>query len=1168
MGKTITVLASYTDLQGTSESVTSIATAAVANVNDTGSVTITGTVTQGNTLTATVADPDGTGTITYQWKANTINIIGATSSTYTLTQAEVGKTITVLASYTDLQGTPESVTSAATAAVLNTNDLPTGTVTISNMTPMQGDTLTAANTLADVDGLEAITYQWKANGTNIGTGTNYILTQSEVGKTITVTASYTDSLGQAESKTSTATATVVNVNDAPTVSITLFSITTTKNKNKSGQLPTATDIDGDTITYSIDTQPSHGTITISGSGDYIYTPNTGYFGSEQFKYKITDTHGDSNSYNVTIIVQNRGESVSGSVIILGTPTIGQTLTASNNLSDTNGLGTITYQWVRDGINISGTSSTYKLIQIDIGTKLKVTASYTDGKGIYESIDSNIILISSYSSITTTFSDTSFKPGPLITNILGQLIYISTSDIGSSQYVLKDLLGNTISDIITLSTINKTITFSNVKITKSGYQTLQIYDSTNNKSIDFVSVICATNESPQTGRQPSQITNTNTNTNINNTTTTDCCNSTATIITNPSPLIQNNAGTLYYSNAANPATVGDTYVLKNVLGTVVSNSFVGSPPTQSIFVPSDPSRHNPTGMVFDSAGNLYVANLSSNNISKITPSGVISIFAAGGLISTPVALAFDNAGILYVSNSGGTDTICKITPGGVVSNFVLSGVPVLDAPTGLAFDSAGNLCVSNNGTNEILKIDPSGLTTVFATGIANPFGLAFDSAGNLYVASYLFTNTISKVSPLGVVTTFISSGDPLIGYYGLVFDSFGNLFISTNNTTVYKVPVNTNTPSIFVTTAISTRGLAFDLTGNLYVANSGPTNTITKVTIPISFSFSNVIIKTSGLNNLFIYDITTGKIVASDICVEISAVCFREGTKILCFIDKKEKYVPIEDIKEDTFVKIYNKTGKFEDSYKRAITIVKSSIINSKDHSMHKLYKLSKSKNPLLIADLYVTGSHALLYDNLSDDEFEKMELLINRYNNYDIKFSDEDQVDESYLNHIKNMIKYYNDYKFMIEDKYKLIAYFNPDFEEMRDNSVCNIYHIVLDNENKYENYGIYANGVLAESTCEVSLTRFPGFEKINEVNKINTGNKKEFDINAKLDKYLLKRSIAEGERLQKQKQDQDQIKFDKTLNEKIDKMEDNMVKQINTQVSKNYTYRRFYTKKNVTYRK
>ena len=91
----------------------------VANVNDapTGSVTISGTPAEDQTLTAsnTLADEDGLGAISYQWQRDGVDIGGATASTYTLTQADVGTTITVVASYTDNEGTTESVTSAESA---------------------------------------------------------------------------------------------------------------------------------------------------------------------------------------------------------------------------------------------------------------------------------------------------------------------------------------------------------------------------------------------------------------------------------------------------------------------------------------------------------------------------------------------------------------------------------------------------------------------------------------------------------------------------------------------------------------------------------------------------------------------------------------------------------------------------------------------------------------------------------------------------------------------------------------------------------------------------------------------------------------------------------------------------------------------------------------------
>jgi len=192
----------------------------VTPVNDapTGSASLSGTATQGQVLTAsnTLADVDGLGPVTYQWKADGTNIAGATGSTLTLTHAQVGKAITVAASYVDGGGTTESVTSAPTALVANVNDAPTGSVTISGAAA-PGQTLTASNTLADMDGLGPITYQWKAGGTDIGgaVGSTYVLTPSELGKTITVTASYTDSGGAAEAVTSAPTAAVAVPEEPP-----------------------------------------------------------------------------------------------------------------------------------------------------------------------------------------------------------------------------------------------------------------------------------------------------------------------------------------------------------------------------------------------------------------------------------------------------------------------------------------------------------------------------------------------------------------------------------------------------------------------------------------------------------------------------------------------------------------------------------------------------------------------------------------------------------------------------------------------------------------------------------------------------------------------------------------------------------------------------------------
>jgi len=208
------VKTSYIDGRGTVESVTSAGTA--VNGVPTGTVTIAGVAEEGQVLTASndLADEDGLGVITYQWNRDTNTIVGATSSTYTLTQADVGAKITVTASYTDDRGTSEAVTSDPTASVENVNDLPTGAAE-------EGQVLTASNNLTDEDELGTVSYQWNRDGVAVtgATDATFMLTQDDVGLAITATVSYTDQQGTAESVISDPTAPVANVNDAPGLTI-------------------------------------------------------------------------------------------------------------------------------------------------------------------------------------------------------------------------------------------------------------------------------------------------------------------------------------------------------------------------------------------------------------------------------------------------------------------------------------------------------------------------------------------------------------------------------------------------------------------------------------------------------------------------------------------------------------------------------------------------------------------------------------------------------------------------------------------------------------------------------------------------------------------------------------------------------------------------------------
>ncbi|WP_294993496.1 putative Ig domain-containing protein, partial [Sulfuritalea sp.] len=233
VGMQVRAVASYTDVRGTLESKASEPTAVIVgiggNAAPSGDVGVGGTAIQGQNLTAsnTLADADGLGAIGYQWQSSAdgttwTDIVGATAGSLTLAEAQVGKQVRALASYTDGHGTLESVASSATAIVANLNDAPSGEVGVGG-TAIQGQTLTASNTLADADGMGSIGYQWRADGVAIGgaTASTLVLAEAQVGKAISVTASYTDGHGTAEAVTSTPTPAVGNINDVPTGTVTI-----------------------------------------------------------------------------------------------------------------------------------------------------------------------------------------------------------------------------------------------------------------------------------------------------------------------------------------------------------------------------------------------------------------------------------------------------------------------------------------------------------------------------------------------------------------------------------------------------------------------------------------------------------------------------------------------------------------------------------------------------------------------------------------------------------------------------------------------------------------------------------------------------------------------------------------------------------------------------------
>jgi sugar lactone lactonase YvrE len=193
-------------------------------------------------------------------------------------------------------------------------------------------------------------------------------------------------------------------------------------------------------------------------------------------------------------------------------------------------------------------------------------------------------------------------------------------------------------------------------------------------------------------------------------------------------------------------------------------------------------NGPTGLAFDSSGNLWVADANNARVLEFTTpfssheaaSLVIGQTSLTALVIAttptqtglyfPTAIAFDSSGNLWVADyynnrvleytpSFSTDEAASLVIGqsSFTTNTYATSQNGLGTPYGLAFDSSGNLWVVDHGNNRVLEYTPSfstdeaaslvigqsGYTSVGQTGGSKglylPTGIAFDSSGNLWVS---------------------------------------------------------------------------------------------------------------------------------------------------------------------------------------------------------------------------------------------------------------------------------------------------------------------------------------------------------------------------------------------------------------------------------------------------
>ena len=192
--------------------------------------------------------------------------------------------------------------------------------------------------------------------------------------------------------------------------------------------------------------------------------------------------------------------------------------------------------------------------------------------------------------------------------------------------------------------------------------------------------------------------------------------------------------------------------------------------------------NPTGVAFDSKGQLFATNRADGEVCRINHDTEVVPFSSELGIAT--GLAFDKYGVMYVGDRSGT--IYQVQDFGDSKPFATLEPSV--SAYHLAFDTEGNLCVSAPGLSSfdsIYTFDSRGDEKgEFYRGLGRPQGLAFDREGNLYVAACLHARRgIVKISMDKKAQLFVAG----MNVIGLCFNRQGDMIIATSDS-IYSLPL--------------------------------------------------------------------------------------------------------------------------------------------------------------------------------------------------------------------------------------------------------------------------------------------------------------------------------------------------------------------------------------------
>ena len=254
-------------------------------------------------------------------------------------------------------------------------------------------------------------------------------------------------------------------------------------------------------------------------------------------------------------------------------------------------------------------------------------------------------------------------------------------------------------------------------------------------------------------------------------------------------------------------------------------------------------HNPSGLTFDAAGNIYVADTGNSRIRKFDKNGNPlkewgSNGSSVGQLKYPEGIVLDSQGNLYVADTWNHRVVKYSTNGDVLLTFGVDGYgqQQIKFAENIAIDADDNIYISDNWGNRIQKFDKNGVWIQQIGGPGSsagqfngPYGLIVDKkTGHLYVAD-TGNHRVQKFLLDGTWVKSFGGNGSLDGQFkspkGIGIDHNGNVYIGDNdNHRIQKFTSEGVFLSKFGTQGTTETdfwypyGVAFDAAGRVYVCD--------------------------------------------------------------------------------------------------------------------------------------------------------------------------------------------------------------------------------------------------------------------------------------------------------------------------------------------------------------